>query len=225
MAIRIADITDYLLKKRKYVEFFFIIFYLVGIVGIVTPFSHHLFVKLFPLALVLSFIAILFFHQASFDSKTIIVLVLIGLMSYLIEVAGVYTHLIFGNYKYGEALGIKLLDTPLLIAVNWVMLTYAGSSVTEKTSLSPSLKIILASFIILGYDIILEQIAPVVDMWYWENNTIPVRNYIAWFIIALAFQTIIRIFGIKIRNSIAWKILLIQAVYLLLLIVFFKLLR
>lgn len=223
MAILFNNISIYFSNKRRFVELFFAIFYTVGFVGIITPFSHQLFLKLFPVALILSFFAILLFHKGSFDSGTLTVMILIALLSFLIEVAGVNTHLIFGNYKYGDALGIKLLNTPLLIALNWVMLTYAGSSVTEGFSLPVSLKTIIASILILLYDLILEQIAPLVDMWYWENNSVPVRNYIAWFIIALVFQTFIRISGIKTQNSIAWKIILIQVLFFISLIIFYKL--
>lgn len=225
MTIINSDLTDYIVKRRRYIELFFVIFYIVGFLGLVIPISHQLFLKLFPLALVLSFVVILFFNQDPFDQKTIIVLTLIGILSYLIEVTGVYTHIIFGNYKYGESLGIKLLNTPLLIGVNWVMLTYSGSSIAERISVPSSMKILIASALILIYDLILEQIAPVVDMWSWKNNIVPVRNYIAWFVIALVFQTFIRIAGIKTRNSIAWKIILIQAIFFLLLIMFFKILK
>ncbi len=222
MTIINSDLTDYIVKRRRYIELFFVIFYIVGFLGLVTPISHQLFLKLFPLALALSFVAILFFHQDPFDSKTIIILTLVGILGYLIEVAGVYTHIIFGNYKYGESLGIKLLNTPLLIGVNWVMLSYTGSSIAERIPVPASIKILIATVIILIYDFILEHIAPGVDMWSWENNIVPVRNYIAWFVIALVFQTLIRIAGIKTRNSIAWKIILIQAIFFLLLIIFLR---
>ncbi len=216
------DIRKYFSDKKRFVETFFVIFYTVGFIGIAAPFSHQLFLKLFPLALLMSFFFILLFHQDTFNAKTIAVLSMIGICGFFIEVAGVNTHLIFGNYRYGNALGLKLFSTPLLIAVNWVMLSYAGSSITERISLPVSLKIFISSLIVLLYDLILEQIAPVLDMWYWEKEVVPLQNYVAWFIIAVVFQTFIRVSGIKTRNPIAFKIILIQILFFISLIVYFK---
>jgi putative membrane protein len=222
MLLGLKNIRNYFSDKKRFVETFFIIFYTVGFIGSAAPFSHQLFLKLFPLALLMSFVAILLFHQDTFNAKTIIVLAMIGIWSFFIEVTGVNTHLIFGNYRYGNALGIKLFNTPILIAINWVMLTYTGSSITERTSLPLSLKIIISSLLVLLYDLVLEQIAPALDMWYWERE-VPLQNYVAWFVIAVIFQIFIRVSGIKTRNSIAIKIILIQIIFFISLIVYFKL--
>ncbi len=216
----INNIGIYFKHHKSYVEIFFIIFYLVGFFGLANPLSRQLFDKLFPLALFLSFIAILLFHNNFFDNKTIVVLSIIGLSSYFIEVVGVNTHLFFGNYTYGKALGIKMFNTPLFIGVNWVMLSYASSSITEDIPFSVTLKIIIASFLMLVYDIILEQIAPVLDMWHWDSGVVPIRNYFSWFVIACIFQTFIKIMGINTRNSIVLIIILIQIVFFISLIIF-----
>jgi putative membrane protein len=208
---------------QKKVEFFFLIFFIVGFAGSITPLTRQLFVKLFPFAVILSFSAILLFQSANYSIKTITVLVLIGVLGFAIEVAGVNTHLIFGSYKYGNTLGIKLFNTPLLIGINWMMLSYSGSAIIENFPVPISMKIVFASLIMLIYDIFLEQLAPVLDMWHWDNNVVPVRNYVAWFLIALFLQTLIRFTGIKIQNSIASKIILMQVTFFISLIVFFKL--
>jgi bisanhydrobacterioruberin hydratase len=217
------SIDSKLLLQKKYVEYFFVIFFIVGFAGTITPVSQPLFLKLFPLALLLSLSTILLFHGSKYNLKTIMVLFLIGILGFFIEVAGVNTHLIFGNYRYGHTLGIKLFNTPLLIGLNWVMLSYAGSSISESFPVPVLVKIVFASLIVLCYDIFLEQVAPFLDMWHWGNDAVPAQNYIAWFIIILVFQTFIRITGIKTQNSIALQIVLIQVVFFISLIVFFKL--
>ncbi len=216
------NIVSFFSRYQRYILVFFIIFYLVGFLGLVIPYTYHLFLNLFPLALILSFSAILLSHKDRYDTKTIYVFVLIGVWSFMIEVTGVNTHLIFGNYSYGNALGLKLFNTPLLIAINWVMLTYAGSSITERLSMPDYLKIIIASTIILVYDIILEQVASVLDMWYWKDNVVPFQNYLAWFIIAFLFQSFIRLSKVSTRNSIAVPILLIQTLFFISLFTFFQ---
>jgi len=210
-------------RNRRYVELFFIVFYIVGFIGTATPVLHDLFIGLFPFALLLSFVAILIYHSEAYTRRTVFVLILIGLSGYLVEVIGVKSHIIFGSYRYGNALGIKVLDTPLLIGINWLMLAYAGSSVAENFRLPLWLQIIFASAIMLIYDIILEQIAPVLGMWTWEGNSVPLQNYIAWFVVSMAFQFLIKAAGVRTRNPLAFKIILIQAIFFILLILFYRL--
>jgi bisanhydrobacterioruberin hydratase len=167
MLLVFNDIRNYFSNNKRFVQTFFIIFYTVGFIGIALPFSHLLFVKLVPVALLISLIALLLFHQYAFDTRTILVLATIGLSGYIIEVVGVNTHLVFGQYQYGRALGIKIANTPVLIGLNWLMLTYAGSSIAERMSLPVWLKIIISSLLVLIYDIILERVAPAMDMWHW----------------------------------------------------------
>jgi bisanhydrobacterioruberin hydratase len=225
MKLHFNHLANYLSGHHRYVASFFIIFYIVGFFGLAFPFSHGLFLNLLPVALLLSFTAILLLHRGSVDSRIINVLFIIGLAGFIIEVAGVNTHLIFGNYKYGNVLGFKLFNTPVLIAVNWIMLSYGAGSVTEKIAVPVPVKILSGSLLMLFYDIILEQIAPVLDMWYWENDIVPVQNYIAWFIISLIFQTLIRITGIKTANPVAWIIILIQILFFMSLILLFSLVK
>ena len=222
MDLLLNNITNYLYQRKRFVVGFFIIFFMVGFAGLVIPISHPVFLKLFPLALLLSFVGLLLFHQPPYDTKMVIVLLIIGLLGFFIEVAGVKTHVIFGHYTYGKSLGIQFLNTPLLIGVNWVMLTFASSSIMENRPLPLSLKIIFASLIMLLYDIVLEQIAPRLDMWYWAKGVVPFQNYLAWFVIALLFQSLVKLMGIKTRNSLACTILLCQATFFTALIIYFR---
>jgi putative membrane protein len=48
---------------------------------------------------------------------------LIAVAGFFIEAIGVNTGLIFGNYVYKTTLGWKFLETPLIIGVNWILLT------------------------------------------------------------------------------------------------------
>jgi len=105
------------------------------------------------------------------------------------------------------------------------MLSYGASSVIEKTAVPVPVKILSGSMLMLFYDIILEQIAPVLDMWYWENDIVPVQNYVAWFVISLIFQTLIRMSGIKTVNRVAWIIILIQLLFFISLIFLFALVK
>jgi putative membrane protein len=214
--------TNYLSIHKHYVIAFFVIFYVVGIIGMALPMSQPLFIKLVPVALLLSLVAILLFHQPAFDTKTLLVFAIIAASGYFIEVIGVNTGLVFGHYTYGEALGIKIINTPLLIGFNWLILMYAGSNVTEQIKLNGWLRVLIASFLILLYDIVLEKIAPALDMWQWENANIPIQNYLAWFLITFLFQGLLKVTKVKTTNSLAFLIILMQAIFFLILLILFN---
>lgn len=223
MSLNINYIADTLRLNKKLVISFFAIFYAVGILGTILPLTHSFFLKLFPLALVLSFLSILLFHDSKFDLKTILALVITAISGFLIEVAGINSHIIFGSYIYGETLGIKVFNTPLLIGINWVMLVFATGSVVQPLSISGPIKVLLASAIMVLYDLLLEFTAPVLDMWTWDGGIVPARNYVAWFLIAVCLHSMFKIFRVKTGSSIASSVLACQALFFIFLIIFFRL--
>jgi len=63
------------------------------------------------------------------------------------------------------------------------------------------------------YDLILEQVAPKLDMWQFDSGIAPLKNYIAWFIISILFHTIFQLFKISTKNSLASTILIAQILF------------
>ena len=203
---------------------FFIVFYAVGITGMLIPATFGLFIKLIPFALLLSSAALFFFHIA-FDFKTKFIFTVICVSAFVIEAIGVNTGAIFGLYYYGKSLGLAALNTPFIIGLNWLLLVYLTSSVMEKTRWPIVLQVPVAALLMVGYDLTVEQVAPALDMWHWVENVVPVKNYVAWFILALVFHSLIKIFGIKTENRLAALILICQTVFFLALFVTFNLIR
>lgn len=186
------------------------------------PYTFPLFKILIPYAIILSFAGILAFHNFKNLTKTIILFSLIFIAGYLIEVAGVKTGLIFGKYTYGRGLGFKLFETPILIGLNWVFMVYTSSSVVERLKIHYIYKIIIASIIMIIYDIMLEQVAPILDMWSWEASVIPLQNYLSWFILALIFNSLVKIFRVNMTNKLSLLILIAQFLFFFFIFLFYK---
>lgn len=221
---------DYFIASRfnipgftKKTKLFFIIFYSVGIIGLTLPSTHGLFTRLIPFALLLSISALVLFHRGRFSSRELLVYLGIFLAGFLVEVVGVNTGLVFGEYQYGSSLGIKLFNTPLMIGVNWLLLTYLTAAVSRKLGLGAFLTDLTAAGMMLAYDLILEQMAPALDMWSWTGEDIPLQNYLAWFVLALIFQWFLRRSATVIRNPVALVILLCQVLFFLGLFILYKL--
>lgn len=212
----LKNIAVWINKNQRWVVWFFSVFYAVGIAGILYAGTFGLFVKLIPLALLLSSVAVAFFHENQRFSN-IVVFTLIFMVAFFVEVAGVKSGAIFGRYVYGASLGPKLFETPLIIGLNWVLLVYLSASVFEKLRIHIILKIIGASLIMLGYDFLVEPLAPLLDMWHWTSSKVPAQNYFSWLILALLFHSALKIFKTDNRNAIAPFILGFQLLFFLIL--------
>lgn len=184
------------------VKRFISIFYIVGVVGFLIPFSRPLFTIITPLALVIN-IYLLLLYQHHFTRKTSIVFIVIAVLGFFIEVIGVNTGIIFGSYRYGSALGIKILNTPILIGFNWLFLAYSSYAVTDKLRVKRWGKYLIAPLLMLVFDLFLEQVAPKTDMWYWKNVSPPLRNYIAWYAFGLGFTALLRVYKVDPNNDVA----------------------
>jgi putative membrane protein len=165
-----------------------LIFHAVGLIG----FSSHwreLFLQLTPFHLMLVFGYLLVFQQRV-DGRFLTFMAIVIVSSYLIELVGVQTGKIFGDYKYGEALGIKIGDTPLLIGVLWFLLIYSIGVQLKPLKIHWMLKSFFGAGMMLLIDLFIEPVAIELGFWSWTDNVIPVQNYLAWFAISFVYMII-----------------------------------
>lgn len=211
----LQNIQTFASGEYRRISLFFVIFYAVGLAGLSFQITKPFFTQLVPLALLLGFAGVLLFHKASFDKKTLMTFAFVFLMSFLIEAVGVATGKIFGNYKYGETLGFKIAETPVIIGLNWLFLVYVSSTTAKLISSNSIITILIAPAFMVLYDLVLEQVAPGLGMWTWENNTVPWQNYLAWFLLAFVFHVAFRIMKIETGNKIAPILFAIQFAFFL----------
>ncbi|GHB54220.1 hypothetical protein GCM10007390_03970 [Persicitalea jodogahamensis] len=186
--------------------------YLAGLIGLNVPASAPLFQLLTPLNLVASLILLLLFHtdfRLSFWAYCIVAFT----VGFLVEVAGVHTGVIFGEYAYGKALGFKIAEVPLVIGTNWLMLSYLCGSVINRLSLPLLAKVLLAAGLMTLLDFVIEPIAIRLDFWQWQAGAIPLQNYLAWYgISALLFFLFYKL-PFRKENSLAPLLLVLQFLF------------
>ena len=110
----------------------------------------------------------------------------------LAEIIGVRTGIIFGAYYYGENFGIKLLGVPLLIGVNWAVLSFITSAIATRLTKNIWGSVFIGAALMLGLDFLMEPVAGIFDFWHFEGENVPWRNYTDWFVIALLLQILIQ---------------------------------
>ncbi len=203
----------------KWIIVFLVVFFGVGVIGLAYDATRDFFIHLIPYSLLLGVILMFWVHQY-WTLKQIIVFAIIAVLGFSIEVVGVLTGDVFGNYTYGGALGVLFWGTPPMIGLNWLMLIYCVFVIMKQTAWPQWLQVLLGAFLMVVYDIIMEPVAIQLDMWSWGGNVIPLQNYIAWFVISLVFLAIFSLSKLNFTNRVAPALFFIQMGFFLLLNIF-----
>jgi putative membrane protein len=191
---------------------FLILFYAVGVLLFLVEKTRPLFSLLTPFSLILTFGAVLLF-QKNMSGKLVMAFIAVCIATFIIEMAGVHTGVLFGNYVYGNALGKKILDTPILIGLNWLILTYCTTAIVNYHFSGRIQRMLMGSVMMVAYDVLLEYVAPVTDMWSWDTPYPGIRNFLMWFIIAMVLHFVFQILDLKIENKPARYLFLVQLLF------------
>ena len=193
-----------------------VILHTVGLIG--TAFFNEDLMKLTPVNLLISLAIVLWFHE-DYNKSFVFYLTLVYTFGYLLELAGITTGKIFGQYFYGNNLGLKLADVPLIIGINWVMLSYCSMSIVgilsnrftllKQQFIAPAIGALLMVF----SDFWIEQLSQRLDFWYWKNNTIPIQNYTAWFLFSFAFNFLFVRLQLHSTNKVAAVLFILQLLF------------
>ncbi len=189
-----------------------VILHLVGVVGILIPQTRSLVLSLSAINLFLGFIVILLSERKNLTGILVYSLIAF-LIGYGSELIGVHTGALFGNYWYGANLGLKLMEVPLIIGINWGVLAITSASLTQKFVDNIFLKIGINSLLMVFFDFIMEPVAMKSDFWSWENDVIPIYNYVCWFFVALILQAIYLNFFKNRTNKVLNALFLIQLLF------------
>ena len=195
-----------------------IILYSVGVIGILDPGIWGNLLALTPVQMLISFFILLTGYR-KIGRRLVMAFILIYIFSWSIEAIGVATGYPFGNYTYGENLGFKVLGTPLIIGVNWLILALGAYSITSYLAKSQRFIIPGAAMLMVGLDLMIEQLAPELGFWYWEGNSIPLLNYLGWFVVATLIQVILSFAKPERDNWIAICLFICQVSFFLILLI------
>ncbi len=171
-----------LLSKHSILLAIIVIFHTVGLVGLSSD-SRDYFLALSPLNLLISIACLIL--SMRFSMKLAIDVLLVGIIGFTVEWIGVHTGYLFGDYAYGKNLGWKWLDIPLMISVNWAMLSFSSIACILHLKVPDVVKAFLSALLMTGLDVLIEPVAVQSDFWSWNNGTIPLFNYVCWFLISL----------------------------------------
>ncbi|NNC95578.1 MAG: carotenoid biosynthesis protein [Chitinophagales bacterium] len=176
-----------------------IILHLVGLFGLNSEDWRTVFRKLIPVNILITTVLVFAFHR-NWNTKFIILPIVTILTGFISEVIGVQSGLLFGDYFYEENLGPKIFGVPIILGLNWLLLIYCSRITANFLLNNPLLQALTASFLMVLLDLFLEPFAIFHDMWEWEQVTVPLKNYISWFGVALIIQLLFNRIKIDVNN-------------------------
>ena len=208
-----------IIKLNKPLLFLFILFS-VGVVGHLIPAVKSLMISLTPFILLLTCGVTLLSSGLRGNVKLILWCFIVYAFTFTLEVVGVKTGYIFGSYNYRDVLGFKLLDVPLIIGFNWVVIILGAVGIASRIHKSAiQIALLTGTFAIL-FDIMLEPVAIKLGYWTWKNGFIPLQNYYAWFGIAFFASLFGSKLKLELEDSLFIYYFLIQFTFFILLSIF-----
>jgi putative membrane protein len=201
---------------RKFIKYFSVfliwLFSISGITGILSPEYSDWFLSMTPVNLLLTFVILLAnIHEYSW--KVAAAMAIPFFLGFITEALGVNFGLIFGNYAYGENLGYKIAGVPVMICLNWALLTAVTADVAKLISKNSIITALIGAAMMTALDVLLEISAPRFDFWEFENGDVPLQNYIGWFATGFVAHLGYQYFKVKTDLAISWHILISITVF------------
>lgn len=190
-----------------------VLFHVVGLIGFLVPAFQPLFLKLVPFHLLLM-LAVIIVNHYRLNENFWLFAFLVFMAGIVAEWIGVHKHWLFGDYEYGQTLGTKVFDIPLLIGVNWFLLVYTTGVALQRSRLkSITGRIVIGAIILVLLDLLIEPVAVRFNYWHWADGIISLKNYICWFGLSAAFLFVFEQFQFKKQSIVAVALLVSQFVF------------
>ncbi len=207
------------MKQDRIIILLYIIFF-AGLLGHITTSLRPLMMTLTPYMLFFTGILILGFTVRRGELKLLLWCLIIYILTFILEAAGVRTGIIFGSYSYGDTLGFQFLGVPLIIGFNWVIVILGAVTIAEQIDKNIFLTALFTGTLSVLFDIMMEPVAIKLNYWEWNSGIIPVSNYYAWFGISFFASLLYDFFKIKSNEKLPQVYFTIQFIFFILLSLF-----
>jgi putative membrane protein len=187
------------------------LFHLCGMVGISYG-NKDFFLAFTPINLFISFV-LLFVNQKQLESKELKSAFLIFFIGMVSEILGVNYGLIFGDYVYLDNLGVKILGVPVLIGVNWIILTFITGSLSSFIFKNKYVSVLMGAILMIGLDLLIEPVAPLLGFWIFDLQKVPLQNYLGWFVIGMITQALFQFKIAEKELTFSTHLLIINAIF------------
>ena len=200
--------------KTRILQWIVMGFFTLGFVGLAIPWSFPFFVVLTPLAVVVMLAILIIGHASPMNWRLYVSLGVVFALSYVVELLKVRVFFPSSVYFFGDSLGPLLFEIPLMIGLAWVALLYVCAAMAERLKANVVVQVLVASGLMVLFDVALELVAHDLDLWYWIYGA-SMWNYLMWFVVSMVMFTIMKLFGVSIKNKVATTMYVSMIVFLL----------
>lgn len=173
--------------QRRFAVVALLVLHSVGLVGLNLNRFQQDFLQLVWINLLFVFSIVMSLHPR-WNMKYLLFIGSVFGWGMLTEIIGVKTGLLFGQYHYTPLLGAQFGGVPLIIGLNWVVVTYCAGHLAKRVDPSPVIRIAFGAALMVLMDALIEPFAIRYGLWVWDAGHPPVQNYIGWFAVGAVAQ-------------------------------------
>lgn len=191
------------------------IVHLVGITGLHSEQYRAIFESVVWINMLLSFVVVAAMYRSwpGVHMIYISIALAVGMTS---EIIGVQRGWLFGDYFYEGIEGPCILGVPLVIGLNWVLLSICTGTLVAALFHHAWARVLFATLLMVGIDVLLERFAIAHRLWVWERGGVPpLMNYATWAAVALVLQCLYVALWRDQGNKVAVVYLMVLTVFLL----------
>lgn len=192
-----------------------ILFHVCGLIGIDRTQYASWFEQASWFTILLSFLLIIWCDEQESKGPLAIFMAFTFIIGMIVEIVGVRTAAIFGSYHYTPLLGLAVMGVPLMIGINWILMTYTTGAVVSLIDMPAWAKIIGGAILMTLSDSLLEGFAIRHHLWDWYDGNPPLQNFIAWFVVSLVLQGLFHLLIPKTQNKLTVIYLIVLALFLI----------
>jgi putative membrane protein len=105
-----------------------------------------------------------------------------------VEAVGVATGFPFVAYTYTAALGPRLLGVPLVVPLAWTWMAWPAWVAAAHLVRARAARVGVGALGLATWDLFLDPQMVAAGYWRWSTVDIPLRNYVAWLVVAAAMM-------------------------------------
>ena len=139
----------------------------------------------------------LLYGMCLWKGKFLLLFATILILTFIVELIGVNTGIVFGHYNYVDYTPHEILGISILIPLSWFIFTFVIYNVTTSYIKNNRLIILFSSLLLVCLDLIVDPVLVSIGFWEWEGHKIsnelslsswfgiPWSNYLGWFLVGL----------------------------------------
>ena len=133
------------------------------------------------------------------------VLVTVVVASLVFESIGLATGYPYGSYTYGDVLGPRLLDVPLLVPLAWLLMAWPSRVLAERLAGRPATRVLVGTYLFAAWDVVLDPQLVQAGYWTWAHpspglpgiDTVPLTNLAGWVLAGLVLMTLLEVLVVR----------------------------